>query len=225
MANELPTKDDPIVVSVRLFSYFAYGLIFVIVAGSLTLAYVSETFRSMFHFGAYPTEVFFAISRLALVVMTLLLLILWISSTANELDLWSRYMKIAAVTQTGRLAMGVAAIALAVLLLLTYDILLFSGYFAVFMLITFWCQWVSNNYFSAALKKTRISQEGNAAILDALEDYWLKRPQFARIATIMFVSLVTFALALYGRLGPAEQRKPIEAAAYVTALLILQLGK
>lgn len=117
-------EDVRTIQSVQSFAVLSYGLIFVAGGALLALAYVSETFRSMFTFGTSLSDVAFSASRLILVVVTLLWVLLWIANTAHELEIWAKYLDVAFVDLQARLAMLVLAIALAILILLTYNIVL-----------------------------------------------------------------------------------------------------
>jgi hypothetical protein len=215
-SDENPGKTRTID-SVQTFAHLGYGLIFAVTAAILALAYVSETFRSMFDFGSSFAEWSFASSRLLLLAVTLVWVLLWIANTAHELDLWSRHLEVAVVKWQARLAIVVLAFALAVLLILTYDILLFSAYVVAFLVINLWTQAVSNDYFRRALATTRHARAGDEKVLAVLEAYWLGRPHLRKILLSAVAAVVLLAVVVSARRlgGP---KSPLETAAIMLAV-------
>jgi hypothetical protein len=120
--------------------------------------------------------------------------------------------------------MILTAIGLGVLLLTVWDIMFFSGYFALFLLFNYWSQWLANDYFANALADTPQTPQ-NSKLLEALETYWLKRPQLARIVTMMFIALLAFALSLTGHFAAQKNREVLDLVAYGLIILNIVAGE
>ena len=217
-------QPGEIVQSVHQIQYLCYGLIFFTFLGFAGLLVFSETFRSLFIFGTSFLRNTLAVLRIILGVTTLVWIGMWIAATMHELSIWVIYLRIVFPKHQVYLAMVLLAIGLGVMLLLVYDIVIFSGYLAVFLLFNFWTQWLSNEHFARALAETRRTTR-NSMLLDALETYWLRRPQLARIATMMFISLVAFALSLVGRFGTDQRADLLELLAYGLTILNIVGGE
>jgi len=217
-------QDQEFIQSVHQMQYLSYGLIFFTFLGFAGLLVFSETFRSFFVFSGSTTRTALAILRIALGVIAMFLVGMWIAATFHELLLWINNLKIVFVTYQVYLAMILTAVGLGVMLLMVWSIMMFSGYFALFLLFNYWSQWLANDYFANALAETRRTPE-NSKLLEALETYWLKRPQLARIVTMMFISLVAFALSLAGHFGAQNKREVLDLVAYGLMILNILCGE
>ena len=217
-------KENEIKQSVHNIQFLSYSLIFLTFLGFAGLLVLSETFRSFFVFGESFLRNVITVLRIILGITAIFLIGMWIAATMHELSLWINHLQIVFVKYQVYLAMVVGAVALGVMLLMIGSIILFSGYFSLFLLFTYWSQWLSNEYFSRALAKTPRTAN-NAMVLEALETYWLRRPQLARIATMMFVSLVAFALSITSRFGPQKNAEVLELVAYVLMILTILCGE
>jgi hypothetical protein len=211
--------------SVRTLALFSYPLVFAVAAGLLVLAEFSAAFRDMFSIHGPTGAVVFTIARLALAFAVVVLVIQWIGNTWHELGMWSKYMDIAFVSRSSGTGIVGLAVALGLLLILTFDIVVFSGYFSVFLLVNYWTQWVSNDYFARALAKTRIDAAANGSVLDALEEYWLRRPQLPRLVSMLFISCVALNFGIIGRMKGANTGRTLEAFAYVIQAANIGVGE
>lgn len=63
------------------------------------------------------------------------------------------------------------------------------------------------------------------AVLMAMEYFWLRRPQLARIATMMFLNSIAFGLALAGQVQQEPQRHRFQLTAYCILILVLLIGE
>jgi hypothetical protein len=218
------TQDLEFIQSVHQMQYLSYGLIFFTFLAFAGLFVFSETFRSFFVFGGSNVRTMLAILRIVLGVAAMFLIGMWIAATFHELLLWINNLQIVFVTYQVYLAMILTAVGLGVMLLMVWNVVLFSGYFALFLLFNYWSQWLANDYFANALAETPRTSE-NSKILAALETYWLKRPQLARVVTMMFVSLIAFALSLTGHFGARNKMEVLDVIAYALIILNIVCGE
>lgn len=216
--------DQEFIQSVHQMQYLSYGLIFLTLLGLAGLLVFSETFRSFFVFTGSTLQTTLAILRIMLGVAVMFLIGMWIAATFHELLLWINNLQIVFVTYQVYLAMILTAIGLGLMLLMVWDIMFFSGYFALFLLFNYWSQWLANDYFANALAETPRTPQ-NSKLLEALETYWLKRPQLARIVTMMFIALVAFALSLTGHFGAQGKREVLDLVAYALIILNIVVGE
>ena len=230
MADEKPqelsrsSQDQDFIQSVHQMQYLSYGLIFFTFLAFAGLFVFSETFRSFFVFGGGTMRTVLAVLRIVLGVTALFLVGMWIAATFHELMLWINNLQIVFVTYQVYLAMILTAVGLGVMLLMVWNIMMFSGYFALFLLFNYWSQWLANDYFANALAETPRTPK-NSKLLDALETYWLKRPQLARVVTMMFISLIAFALSLTGHFGARNEVEVLDLIAYVLMILNIVGGE
>jgi hypothetical protein len=194
-------KDD--IDTVKSIQRAAYVLIFSIC--SLTLVVKRDDITAMW--ALKSSDMLLAILQIALFLCAIAIVIRWIATTAHEFQLWLRNLQYVFVRSHVYLAMLGLAVVLGMMLILAYNILAFTGFFSCYLLFNYWTQWISNEHFERALNRTQADSIENKQILDVLRAYWLHRPQLARIATMMFVSLLSFALALKGsESGPHAQK-------------------
>jgi uncharacterized membrane protein (DUF485 family) len=217
-------KDQEFLQQVHQFQYLSYGLIFFTFLGFAGLLAFSETFRSFFIFGASITQTLLAILRIVLGLTAIFLVGMWIAATFAELLLWIDNLQVVLATYHVYLAIILTAVGLGVMLLMVWNIVLFSGYFSLFLLFCYWSQWLANDYFANALAETPLTPD-NSKVLEALETYWLKRPQLARIMTMMFISLVAFAISLTGHFGAQNKREVLDLVAYGLMILNILCGE
>jgi hypothetical protein len=217
-------QDHEFIQSVHQIQYLSYGLIFFTFLGFAGLLVFSETFRSFFVLNGSPMRTALAVLRIVLGVTAMFYVGMWIAATFHELLLLINNLKIVFVTYQVYLAMILTAVGLGVMLLMVWNIMLFSGYFALFLLFNYWSQWLGNGYFANALAETPRTPD-NSKLLEALETYWLKRPQLARIVTMMFISLVAFAISLTGHFGARSEGEVLDLAAYGLMILNIVCGE
>src|SRR6266404_1807276 len=217
-------KDQEFIQVLHQMQYLSYGLIFFTFLGFAGLLVFSPTFRSFFVFSGSTMQTTLAILRILLGIAATFLIGMWIAATFHELLLWINNLQIVFVTYQVYLAMILTAIGLGVLLLTVWNIMFFSGYFALFLLFNYWSQWLANDYFENALAETPQTPQ-NAKVLEALEIYWLKRPQLARIVTMMFMALLAFSLSLTGHFGAQRKRDVLDLIAYGLIILNIVVGE
>jgi hypothetical protein len=101
------------------------------------------------------------------------------------------------------------------------NVVFVSGFLTVYLLVNYWTQWLSDEQFEHALQRTR---EGSLTrtrtrVLSVMEEYWVKRPQLARITTLMFVACMAYSLAFAGFF----QEEPLKHGLYLTSYCVLFL--
>jgi hypothetical protein len=140
----------------------------------------------------------------------------WIAATAHELQLWLRNLRYVFVKSHLYSAMLGLAVVMGMMLILAYNLLAFTGFFSCYLLFNYWTQWVANEHFERALNRTQATSSENSQVLEVLRTYWLRRPQLARITTMMFVSFISFILALKGSEGGPHSRHLMIGSYFVT---------
>jgi hypothetical protein len=151
----------------------------------------------------------------------------WIDATSNEMEMWIDELRNPMTKKQVHGAMVGLAIVLGALLALAHNILYVSALMAVYFLVNYWTQWLSNKHFAEALERTRKSplDDTNFKVLDVMEEYWLARPQMARIATMMFFASLAFSLALAGWVQQEPERTRFYLASYGLLFLDILIGE
>ena len=151
----------------------------------------------------------------------------WIDATSNEMEMWLDELRNPMTKKQVHGAMIGLAIILGFLLAFAHNIPFLSALMAVYFLVNYWTQWLSNKHFGRALERTRKSplDTTNFKVLDVMEEYWLARPQMARIATMMFFALLAFSLALAGWAQQEPQKTRFYLASYVLLFLDILVGE
>ena len=205
--------------TLKKIQFFAYPAIPVFSA--LPLAILRDRVTALF--GSHPVLVS------ALAACIVLLVALWISATTHEFQLWQRYIHYVFIRQQVYAAMFGLAFVLGTLLVfaVAFNVVVFTAFLSSYLLFNYWTQWVTNEHFERALEVTLKSESLSAShrkILMILRHYWLARPQLARIATMMFVSLVAFALAFRGMTVDSMSAN-FTAAAYLLEIITIIVGE
>ena len=151
----------------------------------------------------------------------------WVHATSNEMEMWIDELRNPMTKKQVQGAMFGLAIVLGSLLALAHNIPYLSALMAVYFLVNYWTQWLSNKHFGQALERTRKSplSTTNFKVLDVMEEYWLARPQMGRIATMMFFALLAFSLALAGWAQQEPQKTRFYLASYVLLFLDILVGE
>jgi hypothetical protein len=219
MSRSDTEKDD--VEAVKNIQRASYVLIFSICG--LTLVVKRDNMVAMWALkssGMLP-----AVLQIVLFLCAIGLVIRWIAATAHEFQLWLGNLQYAFVKSHAYTAMLGLAVILGMMLILTYDILAFTGFFSCYLLFLYWTQWVSIEHFERALNRTHVNLgEKQDKILGVLRIYWLRRPQLARVVTMMFVSQFSFALALKSS-GGGPYAQPLLSSAYIIAICNIIAGE
>ncbi|MFH1976502.1 MAG: hypothetical protein ABIJ52_13265 [Pseudomonadota bacterium] len=174
---------------VQVQAYFAVFTVF-----AISLVIEKDAFVSMWDILNAPNMIP-AICRIFLFLTIVSLVCRWIAATAHELNLWLDWVEFVFIKSQVYIAMFSLSIALGLMLVLVYNLTTFTAYFTIYLLLNYWTQWLSNEHFQRAIKKTE-KTINNEAVLSILETYWLRRPQLGRIATMMFFSSIAFIFSL-----------------------------
>jgi hypothetical protein len=164
------------------------------------------------------------ILRIVLFVELVTLSIRWIIATAAEFDLWLRWLDNPVQKQEVYGAIFGLSVFLGICVAFPHRALFITAFMSASWLFNYWTQWLANDHFARALRRTRQSgviDDAKRQVLLIFERYWLVRPQLARIVTLMFLGLVSFALALAGSVVAEPARSAWHVAAYT--LLILDI--
>jgi hypothetical protein len=205
--------------------YFAYGGIAIFFAGA---AAANGFFSTMWDLPSAPDEVANFVARVVLFIELVVLAVRWIIATLHELLMWVRWLKNPLSRQEMYAAILGLSIVLGLLLAFPHRILIIAGIMTVYLLINYWTQWLANEHFRRALHETKQMRLSNTKkrVLEVMEYFWLKRPQLARIVTMMFFSFIAFSLALAGTCQPDQQlRQRFQLIAYVILILIIFISE
>lgn len=200
-------------------AYWGIVGVFAVVAGL-------NDFKSMWTPSAWDGHGLFA-AGIVLFVGLAVLAYRWVHATNEEMELWINELRNPMTKKQVQGAMFGLAIVLGTLLALAHNIECVSGLMAVYFLVNYWTGWLSNEHFRRALKRTRMSplSTTNFKVLDIMEEYWLARPQMARIATMMFFASLAFSLALAGWAQQEPQRTRFYLASYALLFLDILVGE
>ena len=205
--------------TLKKIQFYSYPAIMVFSAGLLTIFRDSVAVT----WSLNP----WLVTPLALVIV--ILIGVWISATVHEFQLWQRYLCFVFIRQQVYAAMFGIAFLLGTMLVfaVAFNIVIFTGFFSTYLLFNYWTQWVTNEHFKRALissrKKGNIS-ESEMEVLSILNQYWLSRPQLARIATMMYFSMLSFCLAFKGINGGVYE-PDYSAGAYLLIIFNIIIGE
>jgi hypothetical protein len=211
--------------SFRNWQVFAYGGIFVVagIAGNINGFFSERVWVPP----STSDEVAVFVARIVLFVELLVLAIRWIIATLRQLDMWDQWLVHPFPSDEPYWAIIGLSVALGLLLAFAHKILIISGLMTAYLLVNYWSQGLANEHLRRALqgtRKVRLSQT-KAKVLQFMEDFWLRRPQLARIATMMAFSLIAFVLSLKGAAQAAPRKYRLEVAAYVVLILTILISE
>ena len=209
--------------SFHLIKVLAYGLIVGIFTVSAALQ--SNAFLSMWRVPTAGDPL--SLLRIILFVELIALAVMWIAATEAELQLWIQHLDVPYIRWEVYAAMFGLAVLLGLFFVFVYNIVLISGFLAIYFLFNYWTQWLANDHFRRALRKTksRVLRPEDEQILKVMERYWMARPQLGRIATMMFFSTVSVNLAVYGAMKHDSAKEWWQSFAYGILILTLLVGE
>lgn len=208
--------------SIRSIQRMAYTLIFSILLGSVALRH--DSFLAMLVLPKALSEAPAFLCRITLFACVLTFILRWIAATAHELDILFEYVEYVFIKSRVYMAMVALSVALGVMLVLVYDITIFSAYFSCFLLLNYWTQWATNDQVKDSLAKTKRMNQ-NKEVLEVLEHYWLRRPQLGRIVTMMFTSMVSVCFAVSGTVSDSVLSKKLHLIAHLILILNILIGE
>jgi len=176
---------------------------------------------------ASPVDTPLYIARIILFVLLAVLMVRWILATHHEYDIWMRWLNNPLEPQQVYGAMIALAVVLGLLLAFPHHILFVTIIVSCSALFTYWTQWLCNDHFERALRETRrgAADALAAQVLDAMEIYWLKRPQLGRMAVIIFTSCIAFAFAFGGSLVQGSTARTLNLVAYAIVATNILVGE
>lgn len=198
--NKKPKKDSTIVADYPnepdrtgfdVFRGIGIGLIFVV---ATTVA----TFNGFDVIWKEPSSPMILTAQLVLLIVLIVLDIRWIIVTHLQLEMWIRWLKHPFPRVQVYGALIILPMVLGVMPAFSHKIVIVSGIMNIYFFVNYWTQWLSNDHFKNALEENRARpmSEKKRKVLVAMEFFWLKRPQLARITTMQFFSGIAFSVAL-----------------------------
>jgi hypothetical protein len=201
---------------------FAYALIAAIFFAIVSL----NDFRQEMDISAPPGQLALFVARLVLFAEFVVYAFRWIIATHKQFELWKIWLNQPFEKEEVYTAMFGLSIFLGVSLAYPHRIVFITGWMTTYFLFNYWAQWLANDHFETALAVTRGRLDvKESRALDAMEAYWLKRPQLGRITVMMFFSSISFALAFAGRFQQAADGDRFRLAAYCILILDLLVGE
>ena len=166
-------------------------------------------------------------ARVALFAMLSALVVRWVYATDYEWKLWIKLLKNPVQKNQVYAAIVILALMLGLCLAFAWDIVVISLLFTVYLLFNYWTQWLSNDYLSRALETSRRTFLGStqSRVLNVMEHYWLRRPQLARITTMMFFAALAFSLAMAGAVLPEPYRRRLQIFACVIVVMNILISE
>jgi hypothetical protein len=230
--RRLATKDDE--ADLKGFRTNAYYGIFGVWLGVASLAIAIDVLNNlkpgMLTFpSSWDPQAWIFVATVILFVTFLALSFCWILATGHELALWIEWLDNPVDKQEVRLAIIGLSLVLGVSLAfaIACNIVFISGFITIYLLVNYWTQWLSNDQFEQALEQTRESSlnRTDAKVLSVMEEYWVKRPQLARITTLMFVACMAYSLAFAGFFQEEPLRHRLYLASYCLLFLDIFIGE
>ncbi len=204
--------------------FFFLGLMLVFNGDYFVKTY--QDFPKIWNFSE-PTEMAIFAAPIILFVELFVLVIRWMIATHHEFDMWKFWLKHPFTAVQKKAAFFGLPVVLGILPAFPNNIVFISGFMTVYSLANYWTQWLSNDHFYRAVQKTRELHMNRAKseVLTIMEQFWLKRPQLARIVTMMFFNFIAFSLALAGAVQQEPQRHRFQLSAYAILILVLLISE
>jgi hypothetical protein len=218
--DEIPGPDSP---RFDNFKNLAYGGIIAVFGIAVSV----NGFASMWAFPSTLGEQMLFVGRVTLFVVFVLLAYRWVIATHNELDMWLLWLDNPIQKNEVYSAMFSLSVVLGLSVAFPHRVVFITFFITFYFLIVYWAQWLANDHFTQALLRTRKRHlnQTKSEVLKAMDNYWLQRPQLARIATMMFFSGMAFSLALAGNYQAQPGKTRFQLAAYVLLILNILLGE
>lgn len=221
---EADYNDEPDLDRFDNLKIFAYGEIFVVFGIIISLNdWVANMWR--IHAGHGEPALFGA--RITLFILLFILMFRWIIATIVEFEMWERWLKHPYTKQQMYVAVLGLPVVGGLLLSFTYNIVIVSGIMTIYLLVNCWTQWLCNDHFKRAIHKTRQNRCSavRSRVLSAMEPYWFKRPQLARIIIMTLFSTGAFSLALAGTYETERLQLLFQLGAYSILILDIIVGE
>jgi hypothetical protein len=206
------------------FKNLASGFILGIAAVTMSINNFTEMWRPPT--GPMPTAVFWV--RIVLFAELVVLVCRWVVATHREFDMWLYWLDNPIQKPEVHGALIGLSVFLGVSVASPHQILFLTAFMSTSFLLFYWTQWLSNDHFARALKRTRelpALTETRRRVLVAMETYWLERAQLARNATMMFFVLIAFAFAFAGSVQSEPRRTLFQLISYAILILVIFGGE
>lgn len=194
-----------------------------IILGSALLAFSKDRLLKLF-LPALNRQYILDLLGILLLIAVVTLVFRWIFAVGGEMRLLREHFPEQIGPQPGQLYIWTAlfSILLGALGSLTGNIIAFSAIFAVYSLGDMWGQKLRDMQLKQAFRQTTAGVPEDPTIhskRQAIEDYYLEKPQMERSATIMFFSFTALSLALAGNASQSPAvTEWLYAAAYVVVI-------
>lgn len=192
----------------RLKKYRDTGIVILIASG--ILAFYSNRLDLLFSAEGMK---YFPTLHLStgLLITTLFLIFQWVKATSDEIQMLQVHLGkfIPPLPRVSFYLIALIAVQGGITAYFSSDIIIFSALFAFYNLLNIWGLWIWNSQIEIGISEARkendktrpkISPEDPRhkvlCIIEAIEKYYLKRPQVQRCVTIMFFSFVALILGL-----------------------------
>jgi hypothetical protein len=205
----------------------AYGGIIAVATLTISL----NDFVKMWTLPSTPIETAFFVARIILFAELVILAARWIFATHDEMEMWRRWLDNPLATKEIYVGMFSLSVVLGLSVAFPHKIGFLSGFLTISFLFDYWTGWLANDHFERALQRTRAKSMSNTKrdVLRVMEYYWLKRPQLARVTTMMFFASLSFSFALAGFVlnEPNQESKSqgFQLAAYAVLILDILIGE
>jgi hypothetical protein len=170
----------------------------------------------------------FPILHLSIVLLALviLLIIQWMSANHGEMEMLQHYFGdvVSLVPSEAYFIVAGIAFLLGIMGYFSNNIMVFSGMFASYNLLTVWGSWIVNERCKEMLAKAKSIgnlSDARQHDLEAIERYYLKRPHYPRLMTIIFVSFSSLVISLVARLHAGM---PLETYFIIIAYVVMILN-
>jgi len=211
MAVRNPERLD----QVKKFQTAAIGLIL----GTALLVNAKDKLMTVF---SHPARDPVSLLQVCLLLIVIALVVRFIQATAHELILAQEYLEevpiIKAQTYSVIIALGIV---LGVLGFFADTLYIFAPALAVLNLADLWGSWLFLKQFETALPMSKETPE-----LAIMKKYYFGHPTLLRIGTIMFVSLLTFTIAVAAHMSQStSQSFKLSCVGYVMIILNIVVGE
>lgn len=167
----------------------------------------------------------------ALLITVLVLVFRWIFAVAGEMRLLRVYLHEYVQQVPGQVYLWTIlfSILLGTLGSITDNIIAFSAILAVYSVFDIWGQWLRDLQLKEAFRQIAREGSSDATISSkrqAIEKYYLDKPQMQRSATIMFFTFASLSLALAGNASHSVETKEwLHMAAYAIVIANIAISE
>jgi hypothetical protein len=223
--GEADAPKNPNTNHIDMARSIGYALIFGVFAITISQNDFSDLWRLPHPQTSLQMGVF--IARLVLFATLAILTFRWIIATNHELFIWLQWLDHPFQRSEVYGAFFALSVFLGIAVAFPHHVIVISALLTAGLLLNYWTQWLANEQFERALRRTQRRSLGplRIAALPILIAYWIDRPQLGRIATMMFVSGWAYSFAFASAFAPSSVRVPFELAADTILILNIACGE